>query len=423
METQTTQAAAQAAAKEQAAYNNQAAYDQGTIRDQAPGSQGNGLDLLLDDHKVILDLFSRYQKSTSKEEKLRLVDELVRTVSQHASAEERFLYPLVDKLLHARALYDRQVMDDQVNKEMLHWLETHKPALDSEWPLFDETLLKFHVVEEEHLRLEENTVMEPLRKALSPQEQAKLHDDLQWAKKFGPTHPHPGAPSTSPAANILHPVAGIVDKITDAIKHSGITEAVGIHRTTPGTTPSGQPAAAVTGEQPRSVGLGTGDQAAPGTAQGRVGGMVESVRGAVQAGIQQAPATIGQMGAAVKQSAGAAVTSIKGAVQSQPAPGVAGEQPRSVDLGSGDQAAAGTAQGRVGGMVESVRGAVQAGIQQAPATIGQMGAAVKQSAGAAVTSIKGAVQQMSGSGGGAANTGAAPSPANAAAPAPAGAAM
>ncbi|GIL66064.1 hypothetical protein Vafri_19672 [Volvox africanus] len=52
-------------------------------------------------------------------------------------------------------LYDRMVMDDQVNKQILDFLETHVPSGEAEWAVYDATLAKFRSLEEEHLATEE----------------------------------------------------------------------------------------------------------------------------------------------------------------------------------------------------------------------------------------------------------------------------
>ncbi|PNH03683.1 hypothetical protein TSOC_010243 [Tetrabaena socialis] len=157
------------------------------------------------------------------QEKLTATRNLVRHISRHASAEERTLYPLVRERLPpgqrelARMLYDRMVMDDRVNKQLLDFLETHVPSSEAEWALFDATLGKFRAVEEEHLAREEAEVIEPLRALLSDEEAAKL--GRQWAGAFAnaPTHPHPNGPSAATGARLLHPMVGLVDRMCDAL--------------------------------------------------------------------------------------------------------------------------------------------------------------------------------------------------------------
>lgn len=51
-----------------------------------------------------------------------------------------------------------------MNKQLLDWLHRHKPESSADWPIYHDTVLKFISVEEEHLGIEEQTVLEPLRK-------------------------------------------------------------------------------------------------------------------------------------------------------------------------------------------------------------------------------------------------------------------
>ena len=55
----------------------------------------DGIAHLLRDHESFRTLFSRFRASTNNVEKMHIVDQIVLEVSQHASAEERYVYPLI----------------------------------------------------------------------------------------------------------------------------------------------------------------------------------------------------------------------------------------------------------------------------------------------------------------------------------------
>jgi hypothetical protein len=84
------------------------------------------------------------------------------------------------------------VLDDQINKEILQFLDTNIPTTASEFALYFATVEKFIYVELEHLEQEEQEVLTPLNEVLSIEEKSTLEDDILFAKKYGPTHPHPG---------------------------------------------------------------------------------------------------------------------------------------------------------------------------------------------------------------------------------------
>ncbi|GIL66062.1 hypothetical protein Vafri_19672 [Volvox africanus] len=124
-------------------------------------------------------------------------------------------------------LYDRMVMDDQVNKQILDFLETHVPSGEAEWAVYDATLAKFRSLEEEHLATEEAEVIEPLRQVLDQAALTKL--GRKWAAAFAnaPTHPHPGGPSDAARARLLHPVVGLIDRMRDALTTESSSSAGG----------------------------------------------------------------------------------------------------------------------------------------------------------------------------------------------------
>ncbi|KAG2489282.1 hypothetical protein HYH03_012302 [Edaphochlamys debaryana] len=163
----------------------------------------DGLAAIVQDHQVIRTLFFRCDNSRSPPERLAAVRDLVHHVSRHASAEERTLYPLV--------------MDDTVNKQLLHYLGSHAPSGPEQWAVLDATLAKFRAIEEEHLGEEEAKVIDPLRSVLSGAENKKLARDWAAAWANAPTHPHPEGPTAALGARLLHPLVGAVDRMGDAL--------------------------------------------------------------------------------------------------------------------------------------------------------------------------------------------------------------
>lgn len=182
------------------------------------GATSPGLDAVVEDHEQFRMLFQRYRTATSPTVKQETVATIVREVSRHASAEERTLYPLLLHKLGAegKMLFDRNVLDDQMNKEVLYYLDTHTPQNDLDWQIYDKTLIKFATMEEEHLSMEEEQVVDRLRKLLTPEEKEHFTRDWHAAKANAPLKPHPGAPSQGLGAKLTHPVAGVIDKSVEA---------------------------------------------------------------------------------------------------------------------------------------------------------------------------------------------------------------
>lgn len=176
----------------------------------------DGLKYLEADHRLIEDYFRRIEQCDAFDEKKKLVGAMVAQISMHASAEERHLYPLFrTHLKNGEVIADRNVVDDQLNKEMMQLLLNMDPGRDG--ALFDRTLQKFVMIEKEHLQQEEEWFIE-LRKCLSATQLKQLESDIIVAKNNAPTFPHPMAPSKpSTGASILHPIVGTLDRMADKV--------------------------------------------------------------------------------------------------------------------------------------------------------------------------------------------------------------
>ncbi|KAI8820445.1 uncharacterized protein EV422DRAFT_567869 [Fimicolochytrium jonesii] len=171
------------------------------------------------DHDRLFHLMDTFfiLPATSHAHREALVDELVRSTSKHASAEERVIYPLIrDRLPNGGIVYERNVSDDQINKEYLSLL--HKMRSERDGDLFDRSVDKFRMIEREHLSIEEE-FLDQLDALLSAEERPSVYKALIAAWENAPVYPHPDTgPSRAPFANVVHPVAGLVDKAYDYVR-------------------------------------------------------------------------------------------------------------------------------------------------------------------------------------------------------------
>ena len=44
-----------------------------------------------------------------------------------------------------------------------------------------------------------------------------LHNKIEAARPFAPTHPHPSAPTGNTTAKIVNPVLGVIDRVSDTL--------------------------------------------------------------------------------------------------------------------------------------------------------------------------------------------------------------
>jgi len=206
--------------------------------DNAPAGTMIGTDAIAKDHDRIRALFKQYTSlaAADKQGKLSVARQIVTTISQHASAEERTIYPMILTKMSTveghKLLYDMMCTDDNINKLCLDYLNTHSPSSEADWQLYDQLMTKFISIELEHLDKEERTVLQPLTRFLSPVENEQLYDEWQVALNNAPIHPHPFIGGTSAlAAKITHPLAGAVDKASHAV--SGLVSRVFTGKNTP----------------------------------------------------------------------------------------------------------------------------------------------------------------------------------------------
>ncbi|KAL9644280.1 hypothetical protein ABK040_005741 [Willaertia magna] len=154
-------------------------------------SYKDGIQVLEKDHNEVREMFKQYKQTSSPEEKEKILTQMIKELSKHTSAEEQYLYPLInEKLLeNGKLLYDKNLLDDQINKEMLQFFEDHRAGKYSnpgDISLYNATVSKFMMNLEEHMKEEENLLFPELREKLSATELNNLGDNLQFAKQHAP---------------------------------------------------------------------------------------------------------------------------------------------------------------------------------------------------------------------------------------------
>jgi len=187
---------------------------------QTQGFTKDGLSWLIKDHEKIRALFVEYDKwaaSNSISQMKALVDTIIHEISIHASGEERYVYPYFrDRMGETgRGLYEKNIADDNVNKEILSLLEKLDPVRDAD--VWRQSVDKIKFNELDHMSIEEGWFA-ALRPHLSQFELEALEDQLIAARSTAPTHPHARVgPSHEVLAKITHPIASFMDKAKDKL--------------------------------------------------------------------------------------------------------------------------------------------------------------------------------------------------------------
>lgn len=151
-------------------------------------------------------------RSRRKDVAEQVTIELVR----HAVAEEAVLYPKVkDKVSEAEA--ERAKREHAEAEATMKRLE----KLDPEDPGFDAELQTLMVEIRAHVAEEEGQMFPHLRSVFSQDELVKIGQQVEAVKKLAPTRPHPSAPDQPPGNLMVGPIAGLFDRLRDAVTHRG----------------------------------------------------------------------------------------------------------------------------------------------------------------------------------------------------------
>jgi hemerythrin superfamily protein len=189
----------------------------------APQMAGKDVvDLLIEDHREIEDLFAELEGGEgTPEQRRQLANVMIAQLVRHAVAEEEFVYPAA-----RRALPDGDQLADQEIAEHAEAERTMKDleAVDPADLRFDMLLAELTVTVRHHVADEESTLFPMLRAACSTEELIALGGKLETAKRLAPTRPHPAAPDTPPWNKLLAPGTGLIDRVRDAMAGRATSE-------------------------------------------------------------------------------------------------------------------------------------------------------------------------------------------------------
>jgi hemerythrin superfamily protein len=174
----------------------------------------DAIEIIEADHRAVERLFQQLTSSTGGEDRQRIGEQIVCSLSIHATVEEQLLYPRARMLLKDDALVDHAIEEHSDLKQVLDRLDGTAPDDAG----FVEGFTEAEKLVHEHVLEEESRLLPRLRGAATGDELRRLGRAIEMAKKAAPTHPHPHAPSKPPFNLVLGPIVGIVDKVRDAAR-------------------------------------------------------------------------------------------------------------------------------------------------------------------------------------------------------------
>ncbi|GAA5820879.1 hypothetical protein JCM11251_001858 [Rhodosporidiobolus azoricus] len=157
------------------------------------------------DHNNVKDLYHRYKRASSKDEKSTLVNTIIRELAQHSEAEEVTVYNVLEQKGLVKDSKELRDEHEMLEKELysVDWTKVDAVEFDHAIQLFIQ-----------HSDREEEDVLKQLETKLSPEENDKLAKDFLAKRNVVPTRPHPVAPQSG---GVVQKVLGMATRPHDKI--------------------------------------------------------------------------------------------------------------------------------------------------------------------------------------------------------------
>jgi hemerythrin superfamily protein len=187
--------------------------------------QRSVIDILKQDHREAEQMFAELMllNGQTGEEDLKrrkdLADQVVIELVRHSVAEEAEVYPRVkERVSDAEAEHAKH--EHAEAEETMNRLDKLGPTD----PEFEVVLNELIREIREHVAEEEGQMFPHMEQIFSPQELVEMGEKVEAVKKIAPTRPHPAAPDEPPGDKLLGPVAGMFDRMRDAVTKRGTND-------------------------------------------------------------------------------------------------------------------------------------------------------------------------------------------------------
>ncbi|KXS20003.1 hypothetical protein M427DRAFT_151970, partial [Gonapodya prolifera JEL478] len=177
------------------------------------------------DHEALRNLFSRYKASPDESEKRSLLNQYIREIIQHSTAEELVLYPALLSLSSKSASASASASASQetasrleaertahhrmkealgsVNRLLISGNEVTNPEGFGFSPDVQQKVEEAMVDFDRHMREEETGDLAVLVAEMPEEELVRLAGEFETRKMFVPTRPHPGVPESGGIAETV----------------------------------------------------------------------------------------------------------------------------------------------------------------------------------------------------------------------------
>jgi hemerythrin superfamily protein len=187
--------------------------------------QRDVIEILIHDHREVEQMFAELEKltgvtdDTARSRRKDLVDQVTIELVRHSVAEEAEVYPRVKE----------RVSDEEAERAKQEHAEAERTmkrleSLSPDDAMFDRQLATLMQEIREHVAEEEGQMFPHMRSIFTADELSDMGRKVERVKSMAPTRPHPSAPDQPPGDKLLGPVAGLFDRMRDAISGRGTAD-------------------------------------------------------------------------------------------------------------------------------------------------------------------------------------------------------
>lgn len=176
----------------------------------------DALDLIAAEHRVVEDLFSRFENAVDAQEKTEIVHEAIFELVVHGEVEEIVFYlRLRESLPDGNDLADKAIQEHMDMKETLNALDSMTADDDS----FEELMCGLMAEVRHHIKEEEEELFPRVREAMTGGGLREMGERMMRARSLVPTRPHPHAPTGPVGKMAAGPPTALVDRVRDALRN------------------------------------------------------------------------------------------------------------------------------------------------------------------------------------------------------------
>jgi len=193
----------------------------------------DAIGILERDHREVEGLFKQFEKLTERahKSKQKIVMNVIRELAVHAAVEEMLFYPAVrTAALKAttRALKDaaETVLESLEEHHVVKWTLSELEKMSPEDERYDAKFMVLMESVRHHVEEERKELFPKARRLLGADVLDQLGKQIQKAKKFAPTRPHPRAPDQPPGNLVAGTVAAVMDRARDLLR-DGVSKVAG----------------------------------------------------------------------------------------------------------------------------------------------------------------------------------------------------